>query len=166
LRSFDFRLETQISNGVHQSVKRERLVPAGLLALLLWIVASLPGEDLQSIQAAPESPLLRTVLSDPFMHALTFALLAMLIAWSFRTQPEHAPSGAGVPFARIAALTIGYGFCIEIYQAILPWRSFGFDDLCWNTIGVLLCLALLKWQPGRARRSTHALWDTSKHKTE
>jgi VanZ family protein len=42
-----------------------------------------------------------------------------------------------------AVLAIGYGLLIEIYQGILPWRTFGLDDLFWNTVGVLFVLALV-----------------------
>ena len=38
------------------------------------------------------------------------------------------------------------GIPVEVYQGMLPWRTFGFNDLAWNMIGVLLFLALLRWQ--------------------
>ena len=31
----------------------------------------------------------------------------------------------------------GYGVLIELYQGLLPWRSFGWDDVLWNTAGVV-----------------------------
>ena len=122
-------------------VRRWGFVPAALLALALWIVASLPADDLKHIQQAPQHPLLRTVLSDRPMHALTFGLFTLLTAWGFSAQPR-----APAPRARAAVLAVGFGFLIELYQGILPWRSFGFDDLLWNTVGVLLALAALKWR--------------------
>ena len=51
-----------------------------------------------------------------------------------------------VPFAKATVLASGYGLLIEIYQAMLPWRTFGLDDLVWNTVGVLFFLALLRWK--------------------
>ena len=119
-------------------MRKSRLVPAVVLALLLWIVASLPGADLQRIQAAPEDPWLRAVLSDPFMHALSFGLFTLLVAWGLAARPRGP-----APWARVAVVAIGFGLLIEVYQAALPWRAFGLDDLLWNAVGVLLCLAAL-----------------------
>lgn len=48
-----------------------------------------------------------------------------------------------VPLAKIAVIASGYGLIIEAYQGVLPWRSFGFDDIVWNTAGVLFFLALV-----------------------
>jgi VanZ family protein len=107
-----------------------------LYGLLLLGVASLPGADLQRIQTAPENPWLRAVLSDPFMHALTFGLFSLLLAWGL------APRGP-LAWIRAALLALGFGLLIELYQALLPWRAFGIDDLVWNAVGVLLCLAAL-----------------------
>ena len=45
--------------------------------------------------------------------------------------------------AIVAVLAVGYGSFIEVYQGILPWRTFGFDDLFWNTLGILFVLALV-----------------------
>ena len=64
--------------------RRGSFVPAALLALALWGVASLPGDELQAVQVAPESALLRLLLSDPSMHALTFGLLTLLLGWGLR----------------------------------------------------------------------------------
>lgn len=125
--------------------RRGSFIPAGLFALSLWILASLPRDDLQRIQSAPENPLLRIILSDPFMHVLVLAFLAFLIRWGFYGQSRHA-----VPAAKITVLAFGYGFLIEVYQGILPWRAFGLDDLVWNAVGILFFLALLKWQVERS----------------
>ena len=101
-------------------------------------MASLPGDELQKIQIYPENPLLKIILSDPFMHFLVFGLLALLICRGFNRK-----SGRSIPLAIVAVLAIGFGFLIEVYQGILPWRSFGLDDFFWNTVGVLFFLALV-----------------------
>ena len=100
-------------------------------------MASLPGAKLQRIQSYPENPILRIILSDPFMHFLVFGLLTLLVCRGFYIEP-----GVDVPLKIVAVLAIGYGFFIEAYQGILPWRSFGFDDLLWNTVGVVIFLLL------------------------
>lgn len=76
--------------------------------------------------------MLRLALSDPFMHALTAALLTLAIVHGFRVSPLKA-----------GLLAAGYGLCIELYQLLLPWRTFGLDDLVWHLVGVVLSLALL-----------------------
>ncbi|MEE8389460.1 MAG: VanZ family protein [Anaerolineae bacterium] len=124
---------------------RGSFVPAGLFALLLWVLASLPGDDLQRIQATPENPLLAFILSDPFMHFLTFGLLALLIRLGLYGRARDT-----VPFATATVLASGYGLLIEVYQAILPWRSFGLDDVAWNTMGVVVFLGVLRWKLGRS----------------
>jgi VanZ family protein len=112
-------------------------VPAYLLSLFIWIMASLPGEDLEKIQRFSQSPWLRFFLSDAFAHVLVFGLLTLLIFKGFYDKGEKP-----IPFIKIGLIAFGYGLSIEIYQAILPWRSFGLDDLIWNTIGVLFFLGL------------------------
>ena len=118
---------------------RSRLALAlpGGLALVLWAIASLPASDLTAIQTAPKDPLLRSLLSDPFMHAATFALLALLLAWGFERRGIRR-----MEYVKVAALALGYGLLIELYQWALPWRAFGLDDLAWNAAGVAAGLAL------------------------
>jgi len=47
-------------------------IPAYIFALMIIILASLPGDKLQRIQSYPENPIVRIILSDPFMHFLVF----------------------------------------------------------------------------------------------
>lgn len=121
-------------------MKLKGFIPAYLLSLLLWIVASLPGDDLDRIQKLPENLWLRFFLSDPFMHFLTFGLLTVLICRGYDQESKRS-----IPLVKIGLLASGYGLVIEIYQGILPWRSFGVDDLVWNTVGVLFFLGLVRW---------------------
>ena len=121
-----------------KDIIRGRFVPARIFALLLWVQASLPGENLQRIQTAPKSPWLTAILSDPVMHFLVFGLLTLLIYMGFYRESQWS-----VPLVKVAVIASGYGLIMEAYQAVLPWRSFGFDDLAWNTVGVLFFLALV-----------------------
>jgi hypothetical protein len=132
-------------NGWGEQMRKGRWVPVVAYALLLLAVASLPGSDLQRIQAAPENLALRAVLSDPFMHALTFGLFSLLLAWGLASRGRPAGVRVGLLAWRLAAVAalpaVGFGLLIELYQALLPWRAFGIDDLAWNAVGVVLCLA-------------------------
>ncbi len=115
-----------------QGAPYTRWFPAAALAFLLGAVATVPAGALQPLQNGLSSLLLRLALSDPFQHALTAALLALLLARAVRSL-------------------LGAGLLIELYQALLPWRAFGLDDLYWNAAGAALALALLAalnpWQP-------------------
>ena len=106
---------------------------------MIWVIASLPGEEVQRIRGCSENPLIRIILSDPFIHLVVFGLLALLICRGF-----YGGSRRSIPLAIVAALAIGYGLLVEVYQGILPWRSFGLDDLFWNTFGVLFSLAMVR----------------------
>jgi len=123
-------------------MKLKGFTPAYLLSLFMWIVASLPGDDLNRIQKLPENPWLRFFLSDPFMHFLTFGLLTLLICRGYDQELRKS-----IPLVKVGLIASGYGLLIEIYQSILPWRSFGVDDLAWNTVGVLFFLGLVRWLP-------------------
>ena len=107
-------------------------LPAYLFALLIRIVASLPGNDLDRIQKYPDNLWLRFFLSDPIMHFMVFGLLTWFICRGYDQE-----SKISIPRARVGFLASGYGALIELYQAILPWRSFGRDDLALDTVGVL-----------------------------
>lgn len=122
--------------GLRYLVRRSFL-PAYSYALLLLAIASLPGYDLERIQRLPKSPWLMIILSDPFMHFVLFGLLGLLILKGFSRESKRS-----APLTIAAALAIGYGLLIEIYQGILPWRTFGLDDIFWNTVGVLFFLGL------------------------
>jgi len=75
---------------------------------MLWVVASLPGEDLKKIQEFPNHPLVRIILSDPVVHFLIFGLLAFLICRGFHLEP-----GGAIPFVRVGLLATRYGLLID-----------------------------------------------------
>ena len=126
------------SDGAGALSEKMSLLPAILLSLSLLAIASLPGSDLHEVQTGPDSPLLRFLLSDPFMHFLTYALLAALLGAGFGLSRDRS-----FPFVQVALLAAGYGLLIEVYQWILPSRGFGLDDLVWNTAGVGFAMAVL-----------------------
>ena len=125
-------------------IRKGRFIPACLVSLLLWIIASLPGNDLQRIQTSPENELLAFILSDPSMHVLTFGVLTLLICLAFSRG-----SARPIPFVKVAAIACGYSVLIEVYQYILPWRGFGLDDIAWNSVGIAFALGLVRWQLSR-----------------
>ena len=96
------------------------------------MVSSLPGSELEKVQRYPDNAFLRFLLSDPVMHWGVFAVLSGLICNGFYRSGMNSN-----PLIKVLLLGIGYVLFIEIYQAILPWRSFGFDDILWGSAGVL-----------------------------
>ena len=113
-------------------------VPAIVFSLSLLATASLPGSNLREVQIQPGNALVRFLLSDPFMHFLTFALLTFLVGVGY-----YLSRSGKIPLGRVVLLALGYSLFIELYQWILPWRGFGLDDLLWNTVGILFALGLL-----------------------
>lgn len=130
--------------------------PAYSFGLLISISATLPGSELQKIQQLPDNVLIRFLLSDPFMHFLTFGILSFLICYGYRRSAynvKHRGHSANkskkanergkslktnIPYFNAGLIAVGYSFLIEIYQWILPWRSFEIGDLAWNITGVIL----------------------------
>ncbi len=106
--------------------------------------------------------LLRFLLSDPAMHWGVFAVLSGLLCVGFcrslyshfvpyragpdtlsyragRNKKQEASTQHPAPSNQLPVILLGIGYVlfIEIYQAVLPWRSFGFDDILWGSVGVV-----------------------------
>jgi len=92
---------------------------------------------LEKVQRYPDNAFLRFLLSDPVMHWGVFAVLSGLLCYGFYRSGMNSN-----PLIKVILLGIGYVLFIEIYQAILPWRSFGFDDILWGCVGVV-CATIL-----------------------
>ncbi len=129
-----------------RSVLAGNFLPAWGFSLLILIVASLPGDELNEIQKFPKNSFLRIILSDPFMHFMVFGLLALIICRGYFSRSDKR-----IPLINVGLLSIGYGVFIEVYQGVLPWRSFGLEDLLWKWAGVLFFVALV-WGGRKAKR--------------
>ena len=114
--------------------------PSYIFAILIFILSSLPGEKLTKIQQYPDNAFLQFFLSDPMMHWGVSAVLSALLCYGFYQSGTNP-----IPLGKIVLLGIGYVLFIEIYQAILPWRSFGFDDILWGSIGMVSVPVLVKF---------------------
>ena len=118
---------------------KKSLIPAYIFSFVIFIIASLSGNELDRIQKSPETKWFQIALSDPFMHFIVFGVLAFLIYGGLYTSSRR-----NVSLVRVAFLACGYGLFIEVYQAIIPWRSFGIDDIIWNMAGVIFISAMIK----------------------
>ena len=121
--------------GMKNLRRRKDFFPAYFFSLLIWIMASLPGEALNSTGRLEENLLTGIFLSDSFVHFFVFGLLALFIYKGYNVACRES-----IPLARIGAFDIGYGMIIEIYQGILPGRGFALHDMFWDTMGVLFVL--------------------------
>ena len=95
------------------------------------------------VQQLPYNVMLRFLLSDPVLHWGVFAVLSGLLCVGFyHSGMNPIPLYSrklltGQAIIKVILLGIGYVLFIEIYQAIIPWRSFGFDDILWGSVGVV-----------------------------
>jgi glycopeptide antibiotics resistance protein len=124
----------------HITRKLNGFLPAALFSLLIWIMASVPNSELGRIYGYIKIPWRKFFLSDAFVHFLGFGLLTLLICRGY-----HWGSKRSIPVVMVVLLASGYGLFIEVFQAILPWRTFGLDDLAWDTAGVLCFACAAKW---------------------
>ena len=138
-------------------------IPSYVLGALIFIVASLPGSDIHEVQQYPDNLFIRFLISDQFMHFATFGVLAFLIYFAYERscimqrasqKVKDKSLKADVGYFIPGLSGIGYGLFIELYQGILPWRAFGFDDLFWNVIGVLFATAVFYFIPLMPNRLT------------
>jgi VanZ family protein len=97
-----------------------RWLPAGLWALVIFILCSLPLPT-----GAARIP-----SSDKAAHFGLFAVLSFLLSRSlFRTYARKKA------FLVAVALSLSYGLFIELYQILLPGRFFEYLDLLADGVG-------------------------------
>ncbi len=107
--------------------------PWQILALAIFVLSSLPGDDLPNLgfQAA-----------DKLIHMLIFGFLAVLILISF----ENATSSFLYHNARFLAIgiTVLYGALDEIHQYYVPGRSASVWDWTADIAGAFILLFLFR----------------------
>ena len=110
-----------------------------IFAMLILIVSSLPGSALEKIQQLPDNVILRMIISDPAMHLSVFAVFSGSLCYGF-----YRSGISRIPLLKVILTGVVYVLFIEIYQAVIPWRSFGFDDILWGIIGTISAPILLR----------------------
>ena len=104
-------------------------------ASLLWAIVSatatsLPGKFIPRITG------LVNLIVDNTSHFLIFLVLAYLITRSFQTYKE--PFSNFKAFLLAFAISVTYGFCLEIIQIPIPGRAFEWSDALANSLGGIL----------------------------
>jgi len=102
-------------------------------ALVILVLFSLPGQAVDSVRRT--NPLLRILFADNLIHMVCYGELAFITWWDHSRQKRN-PLGRG----KIFLYCFLYSFFIEIYQHVLPFRSFEVSDLFFNAIGILITL--------------------------
>jgi len=107
----------------HRSRDRTARLRVLVFALVVFIASIVPIPG--SSGGATMLPL-GLGLTDPF-HLIGYGILAWLFV------DLTGSDGRGVVLA--AALSTGFGFGIELAQAVVPWRTFAWDDVLLNALG-------------------------------
>lgn len=121
--------------GEGVEARRGRLLRWGAVvvwAALIFLQSSLPDP--------PGSSSLDWLHADKVAHAVTYGVLAALLAW------------AGGPFALAWLLAVLYGVTDELHQVWTPGRDPDALDLLADAVGAALGAAAVAFLTGRRRR--------------
>ncbi len=117
-------------------------MPAWVFAVVMFGGCSVPVDKISKIS---ESHLiLSVILSDSFLHFCMFGLLVWLICYG-----HYKSSRLRIPYIKIFFITISYGLGIEIWQAVLPYRSFSIFDLFFDLLGISVVIIICKSRKSR-----------------
>lgn len=104
--------------------------------LIILLLTLTPGD------ALPETNLWAELLNiDKVVHFIIFGILTLLMIIGFTKQYSFAGLRKNAVAAALA-ISIGYGFVIELIQIAIPGRGLELMDMVANTIGCLLGFAL------------------------
>jgi glycopeptide antibiotics resistance protein len=118
-------------------VKNHHFIPAWVFAGVMFVGCSVPVDKISIISES--HPILSVVLSDSFLHFCMFGLLVWLICYG-----SYKSSGSRIPYMKYFFLAISYGLGIEIWQAVLPYRSFSIFDLVFDLLGISVAIIVSK----------------------
>jgi len=126
-------------------VKDHPFIPAWAFAALIFVGCSVPVDKLSKISES--NSILSVILSDPFLHFCMFGLLVWLICYGY-----YKSSRPRIPCIKIFFITISYGLGIEIWQAVLSYRSFSIYDLLFDLLGISVGIIISKSRNTRKGR--------------
>lgn len=122
--------------------KDHPFIPAWVFAGVMFIGCSVPVDKISIISES--HPILSVILSDSFLHFCMFGLLGWLICHGY-----YKPSRPKVPYIKIFFMAISYGMGIEIWQAVLSYRSFSLFDLVFDLLGISVAIIISKSRKSR-----------------
>jgi len=109
-------------------------IPAYIFAFLIFFGASISTKGLEKIEDI--NIFFEIVFSHYSAHFFGFGILAALLAWG-----HHKKKSSSV-LMRAGLLTLFFGLIIEVYQILLPYRSFSVSGLAVDCAGVVFALGL------------------------
>jgi len=112
-------------------------LPAHIFAFLMFVAASLSMGELEKLKK--QKSLLAILFSDFGLHSGVFGVFTGLLCYGF-----YKVRGSSIPFFKVGVIAFGFGVFIEIYQAILPHRSFALDDIAFDLVGIVIVLIISK----------------------
>lgn len=114
-------------------MRRKHFVPAYSFAVFIFVASSIPTGKLQEFRGF--NNVFDLILSEFSFHFLAFGVFTGLLCYGFLKMIKSS-----LPSVRIGFISFSYGLFIEIYQVILPYRSFGLDDLISDFFGIVFAL--------------------------
>lgn len=126
-------------------VKDHFFIPAWVFAALIFVGCSVPVDKISKISES--HPILSVILSDYFLHFCMFGLLVWLICYGY-----YKSNRPRIPYKKIYLLAISYGLGIEIWQAVLSYRSFSLFDLFFDLLGISVAIIISKSRNTRKSR--------------
>jgi VanZ family protein len=118
-------------------MKSRPFLPAIIYGLLLFILFSLPVNELDKIQSL--NKFFRLIFSDYSMHFFAFGIFTALLCYGFLKR-----NPLSVPCFKVGLISISFGLFIEAYQGFLSYRSSSIKDLFSNMVGIFVTLILVK----------------------
>jgi len=109
-------------------------IPAYIFAVLIIIGSSISTEGLEKFENA--NIFSEIVFSHYTIHFFGFGILAVLLAWGF-----HKKRSSSV-LKRAGLLALFFGLFIEVYQFLLPHRSFSVLGLAVDCAAIVVALWL------------------------
>ncbi|MBN1273967.1 MAG: VanZ family protein [Candidatus Aminicenantes bacterium] len=130
--------------------KLRQFFPAAAFGVFMLVMATIPTQGIKNIEKI--HPLFRWILSDYVLHFSVFVVFTLLLCHAYRRLKFYP-----FPFARIAFFSIAFGLYIEIYQLLIPYRSFSLKDLGADIAGTAAALILYFFlTKGKSRNTSKA----------
>ncbi len=123
-------------------LRNHPFIPAWVFAVVMFVGCSVPVDKISIISES--HPILSVILSDSFLHFCMFGLLAWLICYGY-----HKLGRFRIPYIKIFFMAISYGLGIEIWQAVLSYRSFSIYDLFFDLLGIIVAIIVRKSRKSR-----------------
>lgn len=103
--------------------------------LIMVIGYSIPEYTIKKFSKLKFYP---SFISDPLIHIISFGLFTIILGLIiFRRSEERSP------YIKLFFYSVGFGFFIELYQLILPFRGLEFFDFVWDVLGIITAIMII-----------------------